>query len=57
MYAIKEDAKKINGVELQTFSREIQNARTEIEVESGTTGFKDGREWPGCRHRDRVLRR
>ena len=35
-------AKKINGVELQTFCREVQNARTEIEVEAGTTGFKGG---------------
>ena len=42
MYAIQESAKKINGVELQTFCREVQNARTEIEVEAGTTGFKGG---------------
>ena len=42
MYAIQESAKKINGLELQTFCREVQNARTEIEVEAGTTGFKGG---------------
>ena len=42
MYAIKEDAKKINDVEVQTFSREVRNARNEIDVEAGTTGFKGG---------------
>lgn len=42
MYAIQESAKKINGVELQTFWRTIKNAKTDIEIEAGTTGFKGG---------------
>ena len=42
MYAITEGAKKINGVELQTFSREVKNAKTDHEVEAGTTGCKGG---------------
>lgn len=42
MYAITEGIKKINWVELQTFSRDVNNAKTDLEVEAGTTGFKGG---------------
>ena len=39
MYAIREHNVKINGEELQTFIRKVENPRTELIVEAGTTGF------------------
>ena len=39
MYAIREHNVKINGEELQTFIRKVENPRTELVVEAGTTGF------------------
>ena len=42
MYAITENAQKINGKEVQTFSRNVKNGKTELIVEAGTTGFAGG---------------
>ena len=42
MYAIQEHNVKINGEELQTFIRKVENPNTELIVEAGTTGFTGG---------------
>ena len=40
MYAIEEGLKKINGVAVETFRREVTEANTALTVEAGTTGYK-----------------
>lgn len=42
MFAIEEGLKKINGETVETFSREIAEFNTGLEVETGTTGYKGG---------------
>ena len=42
MYAIEEGLKKINGVEVDTFRREVVDGHACLEVEAGTTGYKGG---------------
>ena len=42
MYAIQEHNVKINGEELRTFIRKVENPNTELIVEAGTTGFTGG---------------
>ena len=45
MYAIEESVKKINGVEVTTFQRDVVEGNAILEAEAGTTGFKGS----GCR--------
>ena len=45
MYAIDERVKKVNGVEVETFRRFVEEGNAVLEAEAGTTGFKGG----GCR--------
>ena len=40
MYAIKEGTRKINGVKLKTFARNVKHACADFDVEAGTTGFR-----------------
>ena len=40
MYAITEEHKKINNVDVKTFSRNVRHANTDMDVEAGTTGFR-----------------
>ena len=40
MYAIAEGTKKINGVKVKTFSRNVKHAGADMDVEAGTTGFR-----------------
>ena len=40
MYPIKEETRKINGVKLKTFSRNVKHVNTCMDVEAGTTGFR-----------------
>ena len=42
MYAIEEGLKKVNGVEVDTFEREVVDGNTCLQVEAGTTGYKGG---------------
>ena len=42
MYAIQEHNVKINGEELRTFIRKVENPNTELIIEAGTTGFTGG---------------
>ena len=45
MYAIEESVRKINGVEVDTFRRDVVAGNAILEAEAGTTGFKGS----GCR--------
>jgi len=45
MYAIEENVRKINGVEVATFQRDVVAGNAILEAEAGTTGFKGS----GCR--------
>ena len=45
MYAIEESMKKINGVEVATFQRDVVEGNAILMAEAGTTGFKGS----GCR--------
>jgi len=45
MYSIEEKMRKINGVEVTTFQRDVAEGNTRLQVEAGTTGFKGS----GCR--------
>lgn len=45
MYAIEESAKKINGVKVVTFQRDVVEGDAILEAEAGTTGFTGS----GCR--------
>ncbi len=40
MFAVSADMKKINGREVETFSREVSDAATELIVEAGATGLE-----------------
>ena len=42
MYAIEERGKKINGVMVDTFARKATSGATELDVETGTTGYRGG---------------
>ena len=46
MYAINENVKKINGVVVKTFNRDVICDETLLAVEAGTTGYV------GCACRD-----
>lgn len=48
MYAIKEGTRKIHGIEIQTFSREIVSCNL-LRVEAGTNGFQGGDSGAGSR--------
>ncbi len=48
MYAIREGARKIHGMEIQTFSRDIVSANL-LRVEAGTNGFCGGDTGAGSR--------
>jgi type V secretory pathway adhesin AidA len=41
LYEIKSDKKEVNGVEVETWKKEITSANI-LEVEVGTTGFQGG---------------
>ncbi len=45
MFAIEESVKKINGVEVATFQRDVVEGDAFLEAEAGTTGFTGS----GCR--------
>ena len=45
MYAIEESVKKINGVEVATFQRDVVEGNAILMAEAGTTGFTGN----GCR--------
>lgn len=40
MYAIQEDTRMINGVKVQTFSRNVRHVNTDLDIEAGTTGVR-----------------
>ena len=42
MYAIDEGLKTVNGVEVDTFQRDVEDGNVCLEVEAGTTGYKGG---------------
>ena len=42
MYAIDEGLKTINGVEVDTFQRDVEDGNVCLQVEAGTTGYKGG---------------
>lgn len=42
MYAIEENLKKVNGVDVETFEREVLEGHACLQVEAGTTGYKGG---------------
>ncbi len=42
MFEIKKNEKKINGVNVTTFERNVEYGGTALEVEAGTTGFCGG---------------
>ena len=48
MYAIKEGTRKIHGIEIQTFSREVVSCNL-LKVEAGTNGFHGGDTGAGSR--------
>ncbi|MBQ4436301.1 MAG: hypothetical protein II879_09455 [Clostridia bacterium] len=42
MYAIEENLKKVNDVEVDTFQRDVEDGNVCLQVEAGTTGYKGG---------------
>ena len=40
MYAITAGARKINGVKVNTFRRNVKHQNADLSVEAGTTGFR-----------------
>ena len=40
MYAIKENNWCVNGVKLKTFARNAKHGKADLDVETGTTGFR-----------------
>ena len=42
MYAIDEGLKTVNGVEVDTFQRDVEDGNVCLQVEVGTTGYKGG---------------
>ena len=42
MYAIEEGLKKINGIAVETFRRDVLDGNAYLEVEAGTTGYRGG---------------
>lgn len=42
MYAIEEGLKVINHEKVDTFQRDVEGSKTQLQVEAGTTGFKGG---------------
>ena len=54
MYAIKEGTRKIHGIEIQTFSREVVSCNL-LKVEAGTNGFHGGDTGAGSRTYIRIV--
>jgi hypothetical protein len=54
MYAIKEGTRKIHGIEIQTFSREVISCNL-LKVEAGTNGFHGGDTGAGSRTYIRIV--
>ena len=48
MYAIKEGTRKVHGIEIQTFSRDIVSCNL-LRAEAGTNGFQGGDTGHGSR--------
>ena len=42
MFAIEENLKKVNDVEVDTFQRDVEDGNVCLQVEAGTTGYKGG---------------